>query len=86
MASDLPASLTAFIWLGYRRFRLAFSSGIPMQVVVPSVSLADMPHGTALTVFVETPSSATLFRPGPVVASGNGPLKTGAGALSDAGA
>jgi hypothetical protein len=34
-----------------------------MQVVVPSVSLAAVLHGTALTVFVETPSSATLFKP-----------------------
>jgi hypothetical protein len=29
-----------------------------MQVVVPSVSRADVLHGTALTVSVETPSSA----------------------------
>ena len=34
-----------------------------MQVVVPSVSLAAMLQGTARTVFVETPSSATLFKP-----------------------
>jgi hypothetical protein len=34
-----------------------------MQVVVPSVSLAAMLQPTALTVFVETPSSATLFKP-----------------------
>jgi hypothetical protein len=34
-----------------------------MQVVVPSVSLAAVPQGTALTVFVETPSSATTSRP-----------------------
>src|ERR1700704_2638473 len=34
-----------------------------MQVVVPSVSLAARLQGTARTVFVETPSSATLFKP-----------------------
>jgi hypothetical protein len=34
-----------------------------MQVVVPSVSLAAVLQGTARTVFVETPSSATLFKP-----------------------
>jgi hypothetical protein len=34
-----------------------------MQVLVPSVSLAAMLQPTALTVFVETPSSATLFNP-----------------------
>jgi hypothetical protein len=34
-----------------------------MQVVVPSVSLAAMLQGTARTLFVETPSSATLFKP-----------------------
>jgi hypothetical protein len=33
-----------------------------MQVVVPSVSLAAVLQGTALTVFVETPSSAILFK------------------------
>lgn len=34
-----------------------------MQVVVPSVSLAAVLQGTALTVFVEIPSSATLVKP-----------------------
>jgi hypothetical protein len=44
-------------------FKLRTGPGIPMQVVVPSVSLAAMLQGTARTVFVETPSSATLFKP-----------------------
>jgi hypothetical protein len=44
-------------------FKLPTGPGIPMQVVVPSVSLAAMLQGTARTVFVETPSSATLFKP-----------------------
>jgi len=34
-----------------------------MQVVVPSVSRATVLQGTALTVFVETPSLATTSRP-----------------------
>jgi hypothetical protein len=46
---------------GYLRLKLP--SGIPMQVVVPSVSLAALLQGTAPTVFVETPSSPTLFKP-----------------------
>jgi hypothetical protein len=73
----------------YRLFVLAFltlSSGIPMHVVVPSVSRATVPHGTALTVLVETPSWATVSKPGPVVVSGSGPLKIGGGELLDAGA
>jgi hypothetical protein len=41
-----------------------------MQVVVPSVSRAAVLQGTALTVFVETPSGATLSKPGPVSISG----------------
>jgi hypothetical protein len=41
-----------------------------MQVVVPSVSRAALLQGTALTVFVETPSGATLSKPGPVSISG----------------
>src|SRR3977135_1191295 len=44
-------------------FKLPTGPGIPMQVVVPSVSLAARLQGTARTVFVETPSSATLFKP-----------------------
>ena len=48
-----------------------------MQVVVPSVSLAAVLQGTARTVLVETPSSATLFKP---VSEGeiSGPPTTGA--------
>jgi hypothetical protein len=43
-----------------------------MQVVVPSARAAAL-QGTALTVFVETPSGgATLSKPGPVSISGNG--------------
>jgi hypothetical protein len=34
-----------------------------MQVVVPSVSLAAVLQRTAATIFVETPSSATLLKP-----------------------
>jgi hypothetical protein len=41
-----------------------------MQVVVPAVSLAAVLQGTALTVCVETPSGATLSKPGPVSISG----------------
>jgi hypothetical protein len=37
-----------------------------MQVVVPSVSRAAVLQGTALAVFAETPSGATLSKPGPV--------------------
>src|SRR5260221_6731038 len=43
--------------------RLKLPSGISTQVVVPSVSPAALLRGTAPTVFVETPSSATLFKP-----------------------
>jgi hypothetical protein len=73
---------------GYRLLLLgpALSSEIPTQVVEPSVSRATRPHGTALTVLVETPSGAMTFRPEPVVVSGKGPLKAGDGAFSDAGA
>jgi hypothetical protein len=38
-------------------------SGIPTQVVVPSVSFAAVLHGFAGTIFVETPSSAGLDKP-----------------------
>jgi hypothetical protein len=48
-----------------RRLAFALFSGIPTQVVVPSVSRAAVPQGTALTVRVETPSGATTFNPGP---------------------
>jgi hypothetical protein len=48
-----------------------------MQVVVPSVSLAAALQGTAFTLFVETPSSATLSNP--VSPAGNqGPPSSGA--------
>src|SRR5260221_6086653 len=43
--------------------RLKLPSGISTQVVVPSVSPAALLRGTAPTVFVETPSSPTLFKP-----------------------
>jgi hypothetical protein len=42
------------------RYRL---SGIPTQVVVPSVSWAAVLHGFAGTIFVVTPSSAGLDKP-----------------------
>jgi len=56
--------------------RLAFAlfSEIPTQVVVPSVSRAAMPHGTALTVRVD-PSGATTFKPGPTSDGGSGPVE-----------
>jgi hypothetical protein len=38
-------------------------SGIPTHVVVPSVSLAAVPHGRAGTILVDTPSSAGLAKP-----------------------
>jgi hypothetical protein len=41
-------------------------SGIPTQVVVPSVSRADRLHGTAGTISVEMPSGATLAKPASV--------------------
>ena len=47
----------------YRRFDLTLPLGIPTQVVVPSVPRAAVLQGTALTVFVETPSGATLSKP-----------------------
>jgi hypothetical protein len=54
--------------IGYRAtlafaLRLPTGPGIPMQVVVPSVSLAATLQPTALTDCVETPSAATLFKP-----------------------
>jgi hypothetical protein len=84
--------LTAYLRLG------AGGSGIPTHVVVPSVSLANVLHGTALTVFVETPSSAILSRPvcvpgnsglpgcGVATARGGAPMPiAGGGAMSPAG-
>jgi hypothetical protein len=56
--------------LCYRRFAPALPSGIPVQMVVPPVSLAAVLQGTALTVCVETSSGATLSKPGPVSISG----------------
>jgi hypothetical protein len=56
-----------------------------MQVVVPSVSLAAMLQGTALTVFVEIPSSATLSKPVSLLGS-NGPPTGGAAPTRDGGA
>jgi hypothetical protein len=56
-----------------------------MQVVVPSVSRAAVLQGTALTVFVETPSGATLSKPGPVSISGKA-FGCEAGAAPGAGA
>src|SRR6266478_4866987 len=54
--------------------------GIPMQVVVPSVSLAAVLQGTALTTFVEIPSGPTLSKPGPGYTSGTGPPNALSGA------
>jgi hypothetical protein len=45
------------------RFKFYLLSGMPMQVVVPSVSRAAALHGAALTTSVEIPSFATLSRP-----------------------
>jgi hypothetical protein len=45
--------------------------GIPMHVVVPSVSRATVLQGTALTTFV-VPSGPTWSRPGPGYTSGTG--------------
>ena len=53
---------------------------MPMQVVVPSVSRAALLQGTALTVFVETPSSSTLAKP--TVVPGFSGLPTGGAAPS----
>jgi hypothetical protein len=36
---------------------------MPTQVVLPSVSLAAVLHGTAFTVLVETPSAPIVSRP-----------------------
>jgi hypothetical protein len=45
------------------RARLYRFPGIPTQVDVPSVSRAAELHGLAGTIFVETPSSATVAKP-----------------------
>jgi hypothetical protein len=44
-------------------FALALSPGIPMQVVVPSVSRAATPHGRAATITVDTPSGPGSANP-----------------------
>jgi hypothetical protein len=67
--------------VSYLRFRTALSSEIPTQVVDPSVSRATVPHGTAFTAFVETPSGPMTFKPGPVFANGNGPVEYGVGGV-----
>ena len=50
---------------GYDHTSLGLNYCSPTQVVVPSVSWATVLQGTALTVFVETPSRPTMFKPGP---------------------
>jgi hypothetical protein len=55
---------------------LLIGPGIPMHVVVPSVSLAALLQGTAGTVCVETPSGATRSQPASVAGS-NGPPTSG---------
>ena len=64
-------------WHAHRPF-FAFAplSGIPTQVVKPSVSWATVLQGTALTIFVE-PSGPTVAKPVPVNISGNGPVEYG---------
>src|SRR5712664_651029 len=52
---------------------LPIGPGIPMQVVVPSVSRAAVLQGTALTTLVEIPSGPTLSKPGPGYTSGTEP-------------
>jgi hypothetical protein len=60
-----------------RWFYLRFlPSGIPTQVVKPSVSRAYGLQGTALTVFVE-PSGPTTLKPEPVSTCGSGPVEYG---------
>jgi len=54
---------------------------MPTHVVNPSVSRAAVLQGTALTVFVETPSGATVFNPGPIDDCGNGPVEYGVGGV-----
>ena len=56
----------------YRLFyALSFPAGIATQVVVPSVSLAAVPQGTDLTVFVENHHPQSLSKP-MVVPGSNG--------------
>jgi hypothetical protein len=56
---------------------------MPTQVVNPSVSRAARPHGTALTVFVEMPSEATTFNPGPEIGAGTLPPGLAGGAAGE---
>jgi hypothetical protein len=81
-----PPSGGFFVWPLYLPFfAFALFSGIPTQVVEPSVSRAAVLHGTAFTVFVE-PSRPGTFRPGPVFACGSVAgtyvLPLGAGSLA----
>src|ERR1700738_1880221 len=79
-----PGMLACLLWRcacrhdrdrgGFAQARL---SGIPTQVVVPSVSRAAVLQGTAFTVFVE-PSGATTVKPGPVFTCGSSALEYGA--------
>jgi hypothetical protein len=71
---------------GYDDTSLGLNYCSPTQVVVPSVSWATVLQGTALTVFVETPSRPTMFKPGPVTASGKEPATGGFGTAPSAGA
>ena len=71
---------------GYDHTSLGLNYCSPTQVVVPSVSWATVLQGTALTVFVEMPSRPTMFKPGPVTASGREPATGGFGTAPSAGA
>jgi hypothetical protein len=62
------------IWADLRK-----EPGSPTQVVNPSVSRAALLQGTALTLFVERPSAATMSKPVPVSSAGNGPVEYGVG-------
>ena len=80
-AVDILAFLVESRWVQRRPLPLLLSSEIPTQVVNPSVSRAAVLQGTALTAFVETPSGATVFNPGPTVESGNRPVEYGVGGV-----
>ena len=69
---------------GYRPRLFDPLSGIPTQVVNPSVSRATSPQGTALTDRVDTPSGPTTFKPGPTLDSCSGPTEYGFGEPEDA--